>query len=102
MKASEKTRNRKASTPLLIAVTAFVLVAAVGVGIFLRFYSGYIDGVLYHERLHQMQEEHGAAFRGLASGVYRRFRNCVQLDLLTMKKQARLNGTRAAAKNSSR
>ena len=37
MKASEKTRNRKAGTQtLLIAVTAFVLVVAVGVGIFLR------------------------------------------------------------------
>ena len=63
MKASEKTRNRKAGTQtLLIAVTAFVLVVAVGVGIFLRFYSGYIDGVLYHERLHQMQEVTGQLF----------------------------------------
>ena len=106
MKASEKTRNRKAGTQtLLIAVTAFVLVVAVGVGIFLRFYSGYIDGVLYHERLHQMQEVTGQLFAGLEDVVEKQWANTDVFcnyaalarpdnmdDLLTfMKKQARLN-----------
>ena len=106
MKASEKTRNRKAGTQtLLIAVTAFVLVVAVGVGIFLRFYSRYIDGVLYHERLHQMQEVTGQLFAGLEDVVEKQWANTDVFcnyaalarpdnmdDLLTfMKKQARLN-----------
>ena len=106
MKASEETRNRKAGTQtLLIAVTAFVLVVAVGVGIFLRFYSGYIDGVLYHERLHQMQEVTGQLFAGLEDVVEKQWANTDVFcnyaalarpdnmdDLLTfMKKQARLN-----------
>ena len=106
MKASEETRNRKAGTQtLLIAVTVFVLVVAVGVGIFLRFYSGYIDGVLYHERLHQMQEVTGQLFAGLEDVVEKQWANTDVFcnyaalarpdnmdDLLTfMKKQAKLN-----------
>ena len=54
-----------AARKLAVTVAAFVAVAALGIGLFMRFYGNYIDGILYNERLNQMKEVTTQLFEGL-------------------------------------
>lgn len=102
---AQKANNPKARQTLLITIAAFLIVVAAGVAAFLHFYNSYIDGVLYRERLSQMQEVTSQLFSGLEDVISKQwsdvdaFCNYVELGrpedtqtLLTfMGKQARLN-----------
>ncbi len=60
---------------LLIILAAFVLMVFVGVVAFLRFYNSYIDGILYRERMKQMQEVTTQLFSGLEDVVQNQWDN---------------------------
>ena len=90
---------------LLGILASFLTIVVVGVALFLHFYNGYMDGILYRERLKQMQEVTTQLFSGLEDVVQNQwdsaqtFCNYMETgkpdnadDLLTfMSKQARLN-----------
>lgn len=98
---------------LFIAIAAFLVIIALGVFTFLRFYNSYIDSVLYQERLSQMQEVTTQLFSGLEDVVSNQwndvdaFSNYVELGkpadteslLKFMQKQAKLNNMDAAGKD---
>lgn len=91
---------------LVIVIAIYAFIVSVGVIVFLRFYNSYIDGVLYRERLSQMQEVTTQLFTGLEDVVQNQwdstdtFSNYVELAkpentenlIKFMTKQARLNG----------
>ena len=54
--------KKGARRQLLVIFLALLLVAALGVFLFLWFYGGYIDRMLYAERLSQMREVTGQLF----------------------------------------
>lgn len=58
-------RMTSAARKLTLSVAAFILAAALGVVLFMRFYGSYIDGILYNERLNQMKEVTTQLFEGL-------------------------------------
>lgn len=60
-----KNRIRSEAQTLAAVLAAFVFITVVGVFAFLRFYNSYIDGILYRERLNQMQEVTTQLFSGL-------------------------------------
>ena len=106
-----KTKERKISKTknwqtLALVISVFAVMVIVGVVAFLRFYDSYIDGVLYRERLSQMQEVTAQLFKGIEDVVQNQwdntdtFCNYVELGkpqdtenlLKFMSKQAKLNG----------
>ena len=106
MNVKKKRRNEQSDrSTLLIIIAVFVFIVSVGVFVFLRFYNSYIDGILYRERLKQMQEVTTQLFSGLEDVVQNQWDNtdtfCNYLEtgkpdtsdvLLTfMSKQANLN-----------
>lgn len=114
----KETQGRKENTKkdlqtLLIVIAAFVVVTALGVFAFLRFYNSYIDGVLYQERLSQMKEVTTQLFSGLEDVVSNQwndvdaFCNYVEVGkpsetetLLTfMQKQSKLNNMSSSGKD---
>ena len=106
MNVKKKRRNEQSDrSTLLIIIAAFVFIVSVGVFVFLRFYNSYIDGILYRERLKQMQEVTTQLFAGLEDVVQNQWDNadtfCNYLEtgkpdtsdvlLSFMSKQAKLN-----------
>ncbi len=101
---SRKTDQTERRT-LLFIVAVFVVVVAIGVAVFLRFYNSYMDGILYRERLSQMEEVTTQLFSGLEDVVQTQWERtdtfCSYLEtgkpaddetlLIFMKKQAALN-----------
>ncbi len=98
--------DRSDKQTLLSILTALLAIVAVGVILFLRFYNTYMDGILYRERLKQMQEVTTQLFSGLEDVVQNQwdstatFCNYIETgkpattaELHTfMGKQAKLNG----------
>ena len=107
MKEAQQRRKRGRQSVLWV-IAAFAAIVILGVSVFLRFYNGYIDGVLYRERLSQMQEVTSQLFKGLEEVVQNQWDNvdglCGYLELgrpkdmgslLTfLNKQSTLNGLR--------
>lgn len=58
-------RKKEANKQLVIILFALVATVVLGAYVFLDFYGTYIDGVLYAERLSQMQEVTGQLFNNL-------------------------------------
>lgn len=108
----EKNHGREKHT-LSLVIGILIIVVSVSVFLFLRFYNSYIDGVLYHERLNQMQEVTSQLFNGLEDVVKNQWENVESMSnyvelgkprdiesLLTfMKKQAALNSMKESGSN---
>ena len=60
-----------------ISILLVLVVAVVGIGIFLKFYNSYIDETLYAERLNQMREVTTQLFSGLEDVVGNQWKNTI-------------------------
>lgn len=63
--------TEKVGTPkqLLYTVIILILVVVIGVCVFLKYYSAYIDSILYAERLNQMHDVSVQLFSGLEDAL---------------------------------
>lgn len=64
-------RTEKVGTPkqLLYTVIILISVVVIGVCVFLKYYSAYIDSILYVERLNQMHDVSVQLFSGLKDAL---------------------------------